>query len=84
MNRQHAEHILDAYVLIIADKASKASDALREVILDVMASRSEPTTLPSITIPTTNYPTNWDDTPKITCSTGIGPAFRTNTEEAVE
>lgn len=59
MNRQHAEHILDAYVRIRTNEADKdASDALREVILDAMTEyKSSTITLPNITYPqvTPNY-----------------------------
>lgn len=80
MNREQAEHILDAYVRMrMRESDNDASDALREVILDAMTEyRVKPTTWPGITIPTTNYPMNWDATPKVTC-TGIDPAYNTNT-----
>lgn len=53
MNRQQAEHILDAYVRMrIRESDKDASDALREVILDAMTSY-QITTAPSITWPTT-------------------------------
>lgn len=84
MNREQAENILDAYVLLSTTSNKAASDSLREVILDAMTEyRSKPTTWPSITIPTTNYPTNWDGTPKITC-TGIDQAFNTDTVSTVD
>lgn len=94
MNREQAEHILDAYLstcyAVDADgiypetDSKKARDSLREVILDAMTEyRSKPTTWPGITIPTTSYPTNWDGTPKVTC-TGIDPAFNTNTVSTVD
>lgn len=85
MNREQAEHILDAYACMrIREYDKDASDALREVILDAMAGyRSKPTTWPGITIPTANFPTNWDGSPKVTC-TGIDPAFNTNTVNTVD
>lgn len=53
MNRQQAEHILDAYVRMRICKSDKdASDALREVILDAMTNY-QTTTVPSITWPNT-------------------------------
>ena len=36
MNRIQAEHILDAYLLEKNNKNEQASDALKQVILDVM------------------------------------------------
>lgn len=104
MNREQAEHILDAYLLtcrkidddgIYPDSESeKARDALREVILDVMTEyKSKPITLPGITLPSTNYPRDWDYalkpqttcpdyTPKVTYT--IDPAFNTNTVSTVD
>ena len=85
MNREQAEHILDAYVSMRMRESDKdASDALREVILDAMTEYRAKSNYPSITYPhatwvdTTKLPTNWDGTPKVTC-TGIDPAFGTNT-----
>lgn len=80
MNREQAEHILDAYVRMRSMSDKDSSDALREVILDAMTEyRSKPTTTwPGITVSPTSYPTNWDGTPKVTC-TGIDPAFNNNT-----
>lgn len=94
MNREQAEHILDAYLstcyAVDADgiypetDSKKARDSLREVILDAMTEyRSKPTTWPGITLPSTSYPTNWDGTPKVTC-TGIDPAFNANTVSTVD
>lgn len=99
MNREQAEHILDAYLSvchkvyadgIYADTESeKARDALREVILDAMTEYRVKSNYPSITYPyatwvdTTKLPTNWDGTPKVTC-TGIDPAFNTNTVSTVD
>lgn len=52
MNRQQAEHILDAYVRIrMLEGDEEAADALREVILDAMTSYS--VTTPTITWPNT-------------------------------
>lgn len=85
MNRQHAEYILDAYVLMrIRESDKDASDALREVILDAMTGYKTNAPKPGITYPyatlvdTTNPPTNWDGTPKVTCS-GIDPMFEQRT-----
>ena len=51
MNREQAEHILDAYVRTRSRVSDKdASDALREVILDAMTSYKV-TTTPRITWP---------------------------------
>lgn len=36
MNREQAENVLDAYVLLSTTNAKAASDSLREVILDAM------------------------------------------------
>lgn len=71
MNREQAEHILEAYInLECGGGDNKARQSLREVILDAMTEyKSKPTTTwPGITIPTTSYPTNWDGTPKVTCT----------------
>ena len=79
MNRTQAEHILDAYVRMRMHESDKdASDALREVILDAMTNyKAEGITVGSPwrveTVPC-SYPTNWDGTPKVTC-TGIDHAF---------
>lgn len=82
MNREQAEHILDAYLstcyAVDADgiypetDSKKARDSLREVIIDAMAEyRSEPsTTWPGITLPLTSYPTNCDGSPKVTYTCG--------------
>lgn len=87
MNREQAEHILDAYVRMGMRESDKdASDALREVILDAMTeSEYMPKPYyPNITYPHTTWvdatklPTNWDGTPKVTC-TGVDPAFNINT-----
>lgn len=61
MNRQQAEHLLDAYVElkdIGSDCPLCAIDSLREVILDAMTEyRSSTITVPNITYPqiTPNY-----------------------------
>lgn len=85
MNREQAEHILDAYVnLECGGGDNKARISLREVILDAMTEYRAKSNYPSITYPhttwvdTTKLPTNWDGTPKVTC-TGIDPAFGTKT-----
>ena len=97
MNREQAEHILDAYVRMRMRESDKdASDALHEVILDAMTEyKSKPTTTwPGITLPSTNYPSDWDYalkpqticpdyTPKVTC-TGIDPTSNTNTVSTVD
>lgn len=81
MNRQQAEHLLDAYtdMLYTLDEcdstaAKCAFDGLREVILDAMTMQTQPT----ITLPTTQP---WTGKPivtytpyKVTC-TGTDPAF---------
>ena len=84
MNRQQAEHILDAYVRMKARENDEydadASDALREVILSAMTDYM----ISGVVItPETTWPLNWDGSPKITC-TGVDPAFRANTAEVVE
>ena len=90
MNREQAGNILDAYVLLYETNAVKATDALREVILDAMTSFKPATggivTTPYIGYPLTNngafvsteYTKNWDGTPKVTC-TGVDPAFNERT-----
>ena len=85
MNREQAEHILDAYVRMrVCESDKDASDALREVILDAMAGYKTNAPQPSITYPyatwvdMTKPPTNWDGTPKVTCS-GIDPMFEQRT-----
>ena len=91
MNREQAEHILDAYVQMRIHESDKdAADALREVILDVMTEYRTKSIYPNITYPhsiwvdTTKQPTDWDGTPKVTCtstkvtSTGIDPALGIN------
>lgn len=92
MNREQAEHILDAYVRMRMRESEKdASDALREVILDAMIEYkiNSSTTWPGITLTGTcvktgsNPPMDWDGTPKVTC-TGIDPAFGTNTAAVEE
>lgn len=59
MNREQAEHILDAYVeMECVGEDNKAQQSLREVILDAMTEyRSSTITVPNITYPqiTPNY-----------------------------
>ena len=87
MNREQAEHILDAYLSVCHKvyvdgiypdtESEKVRDALREVILDAMTDyRSKQITLPGITIST-------DGTPKVTW-TGIDPTSNTNTVSTVD
>lgn len=89
MNREQAEHILDAYVEMECNGGdNKARASLREVILDGMTQYRESsnwsTSYPRITVPsttgpsTTVYLSDWDGTPKITC-TGIDPSFKQTT-----
>lgn len=87
MNREQAEHILDAYVEMECNGGdNKARQSLRDVILDAMT-QYKPSTTQGITWPhgitvpataPTSYPTNWDGTPKVTCS-GIDHAYRQTT-----
>jgi len=85
MNRQQAEHILDAYVRRrMRESDEDASDALREVILDVMSEYRVESKYPSITynphsvwVDTAKQPTNWDGTPKVT-GTGAYPVSGIN------
>lgn len=69
MNRQQAEHILDAYIQTIKFVDDEGpSAALREVILDAMTEyRSSTITVPNITYPqiTPNY-----GKPIVTCGVG--------------
>jgi len=85
MNRQQAEHILDAYLnLECGGGDNKSRQSLREVILDAMIeckTSGNPWTYPTkpLVIHTEKeYPTNWDGTPKVTC-TGIDPMFKRQT-----
>lgn len=68
MNREQAEHILDAYVeMECAGGDNKARQSLREVILDAMTGyrvtstpsitlpNTYPLTVPNVTQPTPNY-----------------------------
>lgn len=71
MNRQQAEHILDAYVRIRTREGDEeAADALCQVILDAMTSYR--VTTPSITLP--NYPLTVPNVisnkPIVTCEAG--------------
>lgn len=87
MNREQAENILEAYInMECGGGDNKARQSLREVILDAMTEYRVKSNYPNITYPyatwvdttKTALPTNWDGTPKVTCS-GIDPAFNTNT-----
>ena len=97
MNRQQAEHILDAYTMMArasmeSQEEADAKHVLREVILDAMTEyRSNQSsnwpgigiTYPSTDKPLvtyTNYPENWDWSPKATC-TGVDPLFKQQTTE---
>lgn len=53
MNREQAEHLLDAYVLMGVQGTPKAKNALKEIILDAMASKNYYT----ITMPSKPYTT---------------------------
>ena len=68
MNREQAENILDAYVLLSTTKNKAASDSLREVILDAMTEyRYSGITWPStkpMTVPTYHQPI-------VTCQTEV-------------
>ena len=81
MNREHAEHLLDAYVWMrMREFDPDASDALREVILDAMTEYKPQmiSASPGITLPA-------DGTPKVTW-TGNDPLtlFGTCTTGVVE
>lgn len=75
MNRQQAEHILDAYVhlrmrgYLVADAVSadeEAADALRGVILDAMTEyRLLPTPVPNVS-DNANWP-SWNRGTIVTC-----------------
>ncbi len=72
MNREQAEHILDAYVRMrMRGGDEEAAGALREVILDAMTSYR--VTMPNITWPST-YPFTTPNTipnkPIVTCDAG--------------
>lgn len=76
MNRKQAEHILDAYVRILARGCDEdAAGALREVILDAMTSCYSATT-PSIAWPGTSpfttvaTPNVINNKPIVTCDAG--------------
>ena len=84
MNREQAENILEAYInMECGGWDNKARQSLREVILDAMTEYRVKSNYPSITYPyatwvdttKTALPTNWDGTPKVTCS-GIDHAYR--------
>lgn len=67
MNRQQAEHILDAYMRMrICESDKDASDALREVILDEMT-RYKEKTVPTITWSSTQPLTVPTYKPIVTC-----------------
>lgn len=74
MNRQQAEHILNAYVEIVIKEPDKASDALREVILDAMTNTNNYANIwtPTITYPSTGYPSIPTYKPIVTCRTEVG------------
>ena len=87
MNREQAEHILEAYInLETVGGDNRARAALREVVLDAMTEyRSKPAaTLPNIAVPpATTYnviatSANTDGSTKATC-VGLDPLFRTCT-----
>ena len=86
MNRQQAEHILDAYVDMHRECGCEdvCVVSLREVILDAMTEYKQTSNPWTITYPPkplvtyTQYPTNWDGTPKVTCS-GIDPSYEQTT-----
>ena len=78
MNREQAQHILDAYVeMECAGGDNKARQSLREVILDAMTGyrvnttpsitwpNTYPITVPNVTQPTPNYVK-----PIVTCGVG--------------
>lgn len=69
MNREQAEHLLDAYVnMENGGGDNKARQSLREVILDAMTEyrTSVSTTYPNITLPYTHV-TNPTYKPIVTC-----------------
>lgn len=79
MNRQQAEHILDAYTMMArasmeSQEEADAKHALREVILDAMTNCN--VTTPSITWPNTQPFTTFtkpnviNNRPIVTCNTG--------------
>ena len=80
MNREQAEHILDAYLEVteLGSTQEQTANTLREVILDAMTEYKSNMSTGwqgyGITLPATSYPTDWDGSPKVTC-TGIDPAF---------
>lgn len=83
MNREQAENILEAYInMECGGGDNKARQSLREVILDAMTEYREKPIRQwgGLTIPSTNYPTNWDGSPKVTYS-GIDPLYNANTVE---
>lgn len=80
MNRQQAEHILDAYVRMrMRESDEDASDALREVVLDAMTDymTSGVAIAPGITLPATPHGTTLLSKPNyerpiVTCRTEVG------------
>ena len=82
MNREQAEHILDAYTDMHREcgKEDACVESLREVILDAMT-EYKVYTYPTITLPSTKPTTTWGPS-KVTC-TGIDPAFHETTHGTV-
>ena len=83
MNCEQAASLLDAYMAmnyaVDADgnsDAKAARKALRSVIIDAMTNYKVEPSYPSITLNGRGVaiPTNWDGSPKVTCS-GLDPAF---------
>lgn len=76
MNREQSEHILEAYVRMrmrMHEGDEEATDALREVILDAMATERMVkeqviSTYPHITLPATGNPT-YGNLNTVTCGT---------------
>ena len=77
MNREQASNILDAYMRIWRLEVDEdAEKALRDTILDAMTYYKPSTiTVPYPKVTYTDSPTNWDGTPKVTCS-GVGHAYK--------
>lgn len=73
MNREQAEHLLDAYVRMMIRDPDEAADALREVILDAMTSYRMQT-VPGITWPSTTYPSTPTYKPIVTCDGNLNIA----------
>jgi len=71
MNREQAEHILDAYVeMECSGGDNKARQSLREVILDAMTGYKMQTAYPSITLPNTTPTPTYPYKPIVTCGVG--------------